>query len=215
MIPLFCSEYIKDSLYFGGYPSKEWFKQLIDFGITYFVDLTTNAEKNNLEYNYTFANTIFFPIRDNHTPLNLDNYLRFIIQISNLVERKEKIYIHCKGGHGRSGMVVASLMSYLENMLPKDAIERTTMIHANRILMKEKYRIRKCPDNFRQRKLIFDLFRPIIMSEGVFNDERNRINLFEFIQKSKTRPIRSTSTNREMITLIKTIRHQYNQSILM
>lgn len=207
MHPLFCSKYIKDIVYFGGYPSEDWFKELIDFGITCFVDLTTNAEKENLEYNYKFKNTIFFPIRDNQAPLVIDNYIKFIIRLSNLIEKKEKIYIHCKGGHGRSGMVIASLMCYLENMFPREAIDLTTRIHSVRILMKDKYRNRKCPENYKQRKFIFDLFRPIIVSK------QDPQNLFEFIQKSRTRPIRSTNLNGEIVTLLQDIRHKYNQSI--
>lgn len=209
MQPLFCSEYLENSVYFGGYPSKEWFKELIDFGITYFIDLTTNIEKDNLCYNYEFENTIYFPIRDNYVPLNIENYIKFIIRIANLIMKKEKIYIHCKGGHGRSGMVIASLMCYLENKIPKDAIDLTTRIHARRQCMKDKYRNKKCPDNYKQRKFVFDLFRPM---EVIFNKDYFH-NLFDFIRKSKTRPIvKSRFKNDEIVCVLQNIRHKYNQS---
>lgn len=206
MHPLFCSEYIKDSVYFGGYPSEEWFKELIDFGITCFVDLTTQVEKENLKYNYNFRNTIHFPIRDNNAPLVVDNYIRLIINISGLIDKGEKIYIHCKGGHGRSGMVVASLMCYLENMLPREAIDVTTKIHSVRIQMKDKYRNRKCPESFKQRRFVSDLFRPIVVSK------HDPHNVFDFFQRSRTRPIRSNN-NGEMVNLLQDLRHRYNQSI--
>lgn len=157
--PRFCSVYMKDQVYFGGYPTAEWFEELVDFGITTFIDLTTPFEKRSLPFLYKFPHTICFPIRDNQAPSNPEMFRRFIMKLGQMIySGKEKIYIHCKGGHGRSGLVIASLMCYLDGMTPHEALDRTTFIHSIRRNMKNKYRNIQCPDNYQQQRFIMELF---------------------------------------------------------
>lgn len=158
--PSFCSVYKVNSVYFGGYPSEAWFQELIDFGITVFIDLTTPLERKGLPFNYDFPSTIFYPIRDNHIPSQTESFRRLVIKIADMVRSgREKIYIHCKGGHGRSGLLIASLMCYLDELNPYEALDRTTFIHSIRKEMKNKYRDRRCPDNYQQQRFVIDIFR--------------------------------------------------------
>lgn len=163
IVPSFCSVYKVNHVYFGGYPTERWFQELRDFGITVFIDLTTPLERRSLPFTYDFASTIFYPIRDNHVPSNMESFRRLVVKIADMIQSgREKIYIHCKGGHGRSGLLIASLMCYLDHLSPYDALDKTTFIHSIRKEMKNKYRNRRCPDNYQQQRFVMDLFRPVL-----------------------------------------------------
>ena len=49
----FCSAFLYDQAYFGGYPTKENFQELVDNDFTYFIDLTTLRERKRLEFDYS------------------------------------------------------------------------------------------------------------------------------------------------------------------
>jgi hypothetical protein len=206
-IPSFCSVYKKDQVYFGGYPTKEWFQTLCDIGITLFVDLTTRYEKQSFPYVYTNnpmpgnVSTMSFPIRDNYIPYDTDSFRGFIIKLGDQIQKGVKIYIHCRGGHGRSGMTIASLMCYVDNIHPIKALDVTTRMHLERKDLKLKYRSLKCPDNYIQRNYVTDLFYPVYISDHFFK-KKIAFNLFDFITMTKTRPLLNTKEHDSVIVEI-------------
>lgn len=57
-----------------------------------------------------------FPIRDNTAPANHYKCYLLIVWLAFILENldsPEKMYIHCRGGHGRSPMICILLLSYL------------------------------------------------------------------------------------------------------
>ena len=70
------------------------------------------------------------------------------------------MYLHCKGGHGRSSLVVATLLLYLneECESPHFLFQKTKLYHQNRSNLKSKYIDIDCPQNLNQRKFIIDMF---------------------------------------------------------
>lgn len=44
---------------------------------------------------------------------------------SRVTENNEVLFVHCKGGHGRTGIVVALLLLLLRDLSPKDALSET------------------------------------------------------------------------------------------
>jgi len=48
----YCSYFIKDKALFGSYPTLERAKELIDNGVSVFIDLTTESEKTTLDNYY-------------------------------------------------------------------------------------------------------------------------------------------------------------------
>ena len=56
-----CSCFIDNKAWFGGYPNHETLGELIQAGITHFIDLTTDEEKKELTVYYKM-NYISFPI---------------------------------------------------------------------------------------------------------------------------------------------------------
>lgn len=162
----FCSSFLYDQAYFGGYPSRENFQELIENDFIYFIDLTTLRERKRLEYDYSleipkYKNLFYinFSIIDNNIPSSQVLFLEFINFLKDIIKTKKKIYIHCKGGHGRSSLVVASLLCHLYLYPPHKAFGLTKNFHEQRNNLKEKYRGILCPQLYSQRKFIMDTFK--------------------------------------------------------
>jgi len=103
------SFFIKDKALFGSFPTQDAVEELETIGVRYFIDLTHSHETKIVPYEtrYTY---ISFPIPDRRIPVNILEFSSFIVKLSDIIlgcGRIKIIYIHCKGGHGRSGVVVA------------------------------------------------------------------------------------------------------------
>ena len=77
----------------------------------------------------------------------------------------EKIYIHCKGGHGRCGIIVSCLLCYLFNYTSTKALELTNMYHNNRKVMNERWRKIGSPQTDKQKEFVHRLFKPIYLDK--------------------------------------------------
>jgi len=157
----FCSIVPKNpNLLFGGYPGFPEMQKLQEEGVKYIIDLTTPHEKRRLdvyhakEYQMMYAN---FPIEDNFVPRDMNAFHEFIMWLSFTVgsmKPNEKMYIHCKGGHGRSGLIVACLLCIHYNYTSSDAIAETTEAHRLRPELAMKWKTRMCPSNSIQRLFV-------------------------------------------------------------
>lgn len=157
------SYFIQDKAIFGSYPTQEAVYELEKEGVRFFINLTYSYEKKIIPYTtkYTYIN---FPIKDNNVPQNWKSYSIFLIKVSDIIKKLnpgELIYIHCKGGHGRSGIVVASLMCYIYNMNARDALDYTNKTHNNRSLMRDKWRKIGSPQTEYQKNFVYKFFEPI------------------------------------------------------
>ena len=162
----FCSSFLYDQAFFGGYPNEENFKELVENDFIYFIDLTTLRERQRLEFDYSLEipkyNNLFymnFSIIDNNIPCSQGLFLEFITFLSDIIRTKKKIYIHCKGGHGRSSLIVASLLCHLYLYSPQKAFGLTKNFHEKRVNLKDKYKGIQCPQLYSQRKFIIDTFK--------------------------------------------------------
>jgi ribA/ribD-fused uncharacterized protein len=157
------SYFIKDRALFGSFPTQEAVKELEKVGVRYFVNLTHNHERKITPYR-TSHNYISFPITDHQIPEDRHAFAAFIVGLADIIynlKNKELMYIHCKGGHGRAGIVVASLLCCIFNMSPMDALEHTTMYHSNRKSMREKWRKIGSPQTYQQKSFVHQLCRPV------------------------------------------------------
>ena len=137
-----CSFFIKNKAMFGSFPTQRIVNELETMGVRYFIDLTTDEEKKKkvIPYftKYTYIN---FQIVDRHIPTDLRAYAKFILKICTIIDRTpDLVYLGCRGGHGRSGVVVATILCQLFGMSPEDALHQTTICHGNRKMLKEKWR---------------------------------------------------------------------------
>lgn len=178
--------FIEDKCLFGSYPSSEKdITDLIDLGVILFINLVSKEEKSTLKDYKNIINKykgeknieyINFPIPDNKYPNNAYDFYKLIHYISNRIKyinirNNEKVYIHCKGGHGRSGMTACFILCLLYNITPEISIKYITDCHKNRVNLKKKWINSKCPNSKRQRFFIFKSFVKI----SINNDKENNL----------------------------------------
>jgi hypothetical protein len=201
-------------IFFGGYPCQEWFDDLIKNNVVLFINLTLDLEmkKYNLFPYYKLLSSkqyIHYPIIDNGIPQCLHSFQLFInqlIQMNQNLKKDEKIYIHCKGGHGRSGLVVACLLSNLLNINPETALHITTMSHSIRPNLKPKYKNIKCPQIFSQRKYVMDFCKPIFITDVIYETQISK-NVLDFLISSESKPLLSPKY-KNLIAILLFIRSQ-------
>ena len=62
-----------------------------------------------------------------------DALIQFIPQLAALVQQHDEIiYVHCWGGHGRTGIVIALLLVVLYNLNVEEALRLTELYHSKR-----------------------------------------------------------------------------------
>lgn len=158
-----CSYFIKDKAMFGSYPSQISVEELEKEGVCCFLDLTCEGETGITKY-ITNGKYITYPIQDRKVPYDWKSFSKLIITISNIIkglETNEKIYIHCRGGHGRSGIVVACILCFIYKMHPVKALRLTSAYHSVRKEMREKWRKIGSPQTNGQKYFVFKFFEPI------------------------------------------------------
>ena len=154
------SYFIQDKALFGSFPTQDSVEELEREGVRYFVDLTFSDEKNITLYNTNYV-YISFPIKDQFYPENKVIFAEFIKDLINIIlnmKPGEKMYIHCKGWHGRSGVVVAILLCNLYNFTPQQSITETSLLHSTRVDMKSKWITIGSPQTYLQKKFVYDFY---------------------------------------------------------
>jgi hypothetical protein len=186
MIPPFCSQMTTcPQILFGGFPVDTQLAVLRDYSVRYIIDLTTPSEKKRLQpyhpkqYDLVYVN---FPIKDNSIPHDVETFNEFIVWLSHLLNSIDRdcVYIHCKGGHGRSGLIVASILCFHYNKSPSESISETTHAHRVRQDITDKWRSRFCPSNPVQRQFIHQVFQ----SKGHHHDIVSEYRLLTYELKT-------------------------------
>jgi predicted NAD-dependent protein-ADP-ribosyltransferase YbiA (DUF1768 family) len=174
------SYFIKDKGIFGSYPTQEDIKYFEDLGINFIVNLTT--EFDNLEPYTTNCEVLNFPILDRRYPLNVKEFSTLTLKCVELLQNGKKMYIHCKGGHGRSGILVAAILTYYHKISPTESLILTNEYHSQRVEMKERWRKIGSPQTNGQKKFIHKLFNPLYFTRvsngfksGLSNLSNNKI----------------------------------------
>lgn len=149
--------------YFGSYPTQTEVNEMEEKGFNLFVDLTNINDQNITSYKVKTRYTQY-PIKDNFIPTQKTSFSTLLHFISDEI-RKEgtKVYIHCRGGHGRSGVLVACLLVIIKKISPRDAIIETTKVHNLRKGIKTKWKLLGSPQTRLQRKFVITFFEPYIV----------------------------------------------------
>ena len=166
-----CSYFIPGKALFGSFPDKKSVDELESLGVRYFIDLTCKNEERIIPYEtkYTY---IKYPIKDRHIPEDWKSFAQLIVKIYHIIKNlkpKEKIYINCRGGHGRSGILVACILCYYYDITPDEALKQTSRYHSNREIMRDKWRKIGSPQGKKQKDFVYRFFRPL-----KFNNTDNR-----------------------------------------
>jgi ribA/ribD-fused uncharacterized protein len=157
------SYFIKNKALFGSFPIQTDVYELENEGVRVFVDLTFKEEKKITPYTTKYK-YISYPILDRNIPIDIIGFVSFIVHLTSIIKsmkRGELVYIHCKGGHGRSGVVVAVLLCHIFNMSPEHALEHTTKYHKKRLIMNDKWRKIGSPQTFSQKSFVYKCCKPL------------------------------------------------------
>jgi protein-tyrosine phosphatase len=163
------SYFIKDKALFGAYPSDKEIEEYENIGVKYFVDLTAPEDESRVQKYVTRYTYIKYSIKDRRIPVDWQSFALFIIKLSDIIinlKDDDKVFIHCIGGHGRSGIVVASLFCNMYDMSPSNSISLTTKCHRKRKILKEKWRILGSPQTRSQKHFITKFFEPLYVSRS-------------------------------------------------
>ena len=126
----------------GGFPhpSIKTFAMLAKERFTLFVNVS--EEDNGPSYlqayerlSGTKCRGVHFPLKDMEPvpPARAPQFLEFIDGIANFVKHGEKTYIHCRSGHGRTGMAVACLLANLYGLNGMRAVNLCEALHSCRL----------------------------------------------------------------------------------
>ena len=146
---------------FGSWPSQDDITALIAWGVDVIVNLASASERKVTPYTVppdTNITVINFPIRDTSIPDDKIAFCSLVVKICDFLSKDMKVYIHCKGGHGRSGLLVAAVIAYTRRISPFDAIALTNEYHSKRQVMKEIWRSIGSPQTGNQKKFVIDMF---------------------------------------------------------
>ena len=146
---------------FGAWPTQEQIKTLVDWGLDVIVNLASENERNVVPYSldeYRNVTLINYPITDLSIPSDKISFCSLVVKVCDFLSVGKKVYIHCKGGHGRSGMLVAAVIAYKNNIPISEAIIEATSHHSKREVMKKKWRDIGAPQTTYQKRFITNLF---------------------------------------------------------
>ncbi len=173
---------IKYKVYFGSYPKLNDISLFLENNFILFVDCTTLHEELPDYYHLLPTNYIKkYPIKDHCIPTNKYSFCCFLLELYYIIKElkdNQKIYIHCKGGHGRSGLISACLLCLYYNYSPEESLFVTNLSHNIRLNLKEKWIKLGSPQTKGQKNLIIKLFYPYKFSNNGIYKNYNELSTF-------------------------------------
>ena len=154
------SFFIENKALFGSFPTQDSVNELEKNGVVHFINLTYDQERFITPYctNYYYYS---YPIWDKSIPTNWYKFSKFIKKILKTLkklEKGEKIYIHCKGGHGRSGVLVACILKLYHNLDVETALSMTNFYHSQRVNLKDRWKKIGFPANTETKEILLRTF---------------------------------------------------------
>lgn len=153
--PLHQSYYIGGKLFAGEYPgdkngelAEAKLKKMHHFGVRHFIDLTEDGELR--PYRQLLANDttyLRFPIQDVNVPKSVEAVHQLIDKMEYLMQQDGYTYIHCWGGVGRTGTIVAC---YEARQMEEPTLEKTLTAMRNHFSKMPKASHRKSPETQEQ-----------------------------------------------------------------
>ena len=153
--PLHQCYYVGGTLFAGEYPGGKYvelaeskLKRMHHFGVHHFVDLTEEGELR--PYRQLLPNDttyLRFPIRDVDVPKSIEAVHQLIDKMENLMKQDGFTYIHCWGGVGRTGTIVAC---YEARQMEEPTLEKALTAMRSRFSNMPKASHRKSPETQEQ-----------------------------------------------------------------
>jgi protein-tyrosine phosphatase len=167
--PLFQSYRVcGENIFAGEYPgdkneedAEDKIRQMTEFGVRHYIDLTEEGElkpyAHLLPADATYTR---FPIRDVSVPKSIDEVKNLVEHIRELSERNDgHVYIHCWGGVGRTGTIVAC---YLAHLMEHPTSEKALARLRSRFIEMPKSSYRLTPETRAQEQFVKDYIQSIL-----------------------------------------------------
>lgn len=107
--------HLTDQIKFGPYPNKLILDYLRSNNFL-ILDLRSHKEHTpEYEYEYNPELKYNFYIEDRRVP-SFEDLTNIVIFLHNYIYNRGKVYIHCRGGHGRAGLVAGALYGKAYNL---------------------------------------------------------------------------------------------------
>lgn len=165
---------------FGTWPTQEQVNILEDWGVNVFVNLANEDEKKVTPYVTSKAEVISHPVPDRSVPKDKLKFCALVIEVCQMLSSGKKVYIHCKGGHGRSGVLVAAVLAYRNKISASEAIALTSKFHSEREVMRSKWRDIGAPQTYNQKRFVSSLFQTHDTEEDLspFKDVKTEVETY-------------------------------------
>ena len=153
--PLHQSYYIDGKLFAGEYPGDKYeeqaeakLKRMHHFGVRHFVDLTEEGElRPYRQLLPSDTSYLRFPIRDVNVPKSVEAVHQLIDKMEYLMQQDGYTYLHCWGGVGRTGTIVAC---YEARQMEEPTLEKALEVMRSRFSKMPKASHRKSPETQEQ-----------------------------------------------------------------
>lgn len=216
------SFFIEGKAMFGSYPTQESVDVLEEKGVRCFVNLTHDDETKIAPYTTKYK-YISFPITDYGVPTDRFLFSKFIYKLCDTIRNlptEELVYIHCKGGHGRAGIVVSCVISEIFSVDTLTALRYTSECHSKRSVMRDKWRRMGSPQTTNQKQFVHDTFREcFILNRHVLSINSNYPVLVDGNEYSTAFKafdalfIKGTETKVELLRRIMTLRMEQHPEL--
>jgi protein-tyrosine phosphatase len=110
-------------LYFGRLPDDDMLNFLKSSGVTVVWNLAYELFDLAEKETQLFENVVFSGIADYNTPVNKEKFNEEVSTICEHLENNRKVFVHCFGGRGRTGMALAIIAKVLNNMNSVEALQ--------------------------------------------------------------------------------------------
>ena len=168
----FSASLLDGRLIFGKYPKQSEVGLLFAGGISHIVNLCTKEEiegwSSDDRYSIPIESKICYleyPFEDGRKQVPVEGWDSFPIFIATLIDilsadRENILYLHCKGGHGRSATISAIVYGKIMKISSKEAIDAVYQAHQKRKVMSDdpeksaKWRKLGAPQREKQKEIV-------------------------------------------------------------
>ena len=163
------------AVYAGEYPgdkneeiAKQKIGQMYHFGIRHFIDLTEEGELSPYSHLLPSDTTyIRFPIEDCGVPKSIESVRHLLLRIEELKKIEGYVYLHCWGGVGRTGTIVAC---YLSQDVEEPDLDKTLEVLRSRFSKMPKSAYKETPETKEQ----INFIGQFLNTNRLYNEERDK-----------------------------------------
>lgn len=154
---------LSDRIFFGKYICPQTLEELNSVGVNLVIDCTTEVEKSRFGPSAGSLATVSFPIEDQGIASD-ESVKAIVAYICTKLTEGSTVYIHCRGGHGRSAVLAGIVYGTFENVYSSDAVlKKISEAHKARLTMNSKWRLLGAPQNKSQK----DQVRRLLMASDL------------------------------------------------